>query len=196
MDHESDEWQANVSGKKGEETECEKLSGILAERERLISDLKSQLAERERLAEERKERLVYLQAEFENFRKYFEREREQIVMLAEEHLMKDLLPTLDDFQCMLKSCQGSQGLEGVRLVFRNLMKVLESHGLEKIDATGKRFDPHYHEVVCTERCNCEDGMVLEEFQTGYMLKKKVLRPAKVKIAERCTIMDSRTEEGE
>lgn len=178
---------------KMEEHECEKR---LEEKDKAIAELTRQLEEKARLLEQWKERFVYQQAEFENFRKYMEREREQIVSLAEERLVRDLLSTLDDFEGLMKNRRAGVDDGGIQLIYRNLLKVLGLHGLERIEAKGKRFDPFYHEAICRERSDCEEGTVLEELQTGYMLKKKVLRPAKVKIAERCTIMDSMTEEGE
>lgn len=173
----------------GDATATEAMEGPEA-REHMIGVLRSQLQAAARLAEERRERLLYLQAEFDNYRKHFEREREMVIALAEEGLIRELLGTVDDLERLLKSRSDAADNGGLRLVFRNFMKTLEKHGLRRIEALGKRFDPHYHEVLLTEKSDLEEGTILEELQPGYMLKMKVLRPAKVKIAEPCTVIDS------
>jgi molecular chaperone GrpE len=152
------------------------------ELETTISRLQDALTEQTRLAEDRLNRLKYLQADFDNYRKKFDREKEMIIALADERLIAELLTTLDDFERILQGSVDTVQKEGIVLLYKNFMKVLESHGLKRIESTGKKFDPYYHEAYCMEACDCENDTILEEFQPGYILKMKVIRPAKVKVA--------------
>ena len=74
--------------------------------------------------------------------------------------------------------------EALEMLHKNFLKILQGHGLKRIETIGAKFDPYYHEAFCVEMCDCEEGTIIEEFQPGYMLKFKVIRPAKVKIAEK------------
>ncbi|MGC8817253.1 MAG: nucleotide exchange factor GrpE [Candidatus Hadarchaeum sp.] len=149
--------------------------------EKLI-ELQREMEEKAKLAEERLNQLKYLQADFENYRKSLDREREQIIELANEGLIKDLLVVLDDFERALGSMKEGKDKEGLRMLYKNFFKILEQRGLRPIEALGKKFDPYYHEAVLREKSDQEEGTVLEELQKGYMLKSKVIRHSKVKVA--------------
>jgi molecular chaperone GrpE len=170
----------------GEDTRADAAEGLVQERkkepETEIKRLQEALSEQKRSTEEHLNRLKYLQADFDNYRKKFDREKEMIVALAEERLITDLLTTVDDLERILQVSNDTIQKEGLVLLYRNFMKVLESHGLKRIESVEKKFDPYYHEAYCTEVCDCENDIILEEFQSGYMLKTKVIRPAKVKVA--------------
>jgi molecular chaperone GrpE len=71
----------------------------------------------------------------------------------------------------------------MEMIYKNLSKILSAYGLQPIDCVGKKFDPHFHEVLCTEKCANEQNTVLEDLGKGYLLRSKVIRPSKVKIAE-------------
>lgn len=159
------------------EPETQKLQEKLAE-------LQKEMEEKTKLAEERLNQLKYLQADFENYRKSLDREKEQIVELANECLIKDLLVVLDDFERALQSMKEGKDKEGLSMLYKNFFKILEQHGLKPIEALGKKFDPYYHEAVLREKSDREEGTILEEFQRGYMLKSKVIRHSKVKVAEK------------
>jgi len=145
--------------------------------------LKKDLEEKTRLAEERLNQLKYLQADFDNFRKWSAKEKETITSLANEKLVCDLLVILDDFEQALPSLAQEKNREGMEMIHKKLVKVLSAYGLQPITCVGKKFDPHYHEVLCTEKCSAEPNTVTEEIGKGYQLKSKVIRPSKVKIAE-------------
>ena len=161
---------------------CEQ-SGQDADPRQEIARLRQELDETRKLAEERLTRLQYLQADFDNYRKGLEREKEQAIRLAGESLARDLLSVLDDLDKALPSLANEKNREGFELLVRKLHKILGSHGLSGIETLGKRFDPNLHEAVLKEQSGEEDGTVLEEYQKGYLFRSKVLRPAKVKIAE-------------
>ncbi len=135
------------------------------------------------LAEERLNQLKYLQADFDNYRKNFEKEKEKIIELANENLIRELLIILDDFERALLQADG-KNREGLLMLQKNFFRILENHGLKRIEALGKKFDPFLHEAFAKEKSEKEAGTVLEELQKGFMLKSKAIRPAKVKVAER------------
>jgi molecular chaperone GrpE len=152
--------------------------------ERRIERLQGELDEARRLAEERHARLQYLQADFENYRKSLERERDLSIQRAREALVADLLPVLDDLDQALPCLEGEKNREGFRLLSRKLRKVLEDIGLSAIESLGKPFDPRLHEAIARSESDLDDGTILEEYQKGYMLGSRVIRPSRVKIAER------------
>lgn len=151
-----------------------------------IEQLKKELDEQTRQAEERLDQLKYLQADFDNFRKWYAKEKDVITSLANERLIQDLLVVLDDFERALPAIEQEKNKEGMRMVFKKLVKILSDYGLEPIECVGKKFDPNIHEALCRERCGKETGTVLEDLGKGYRLKSKVIRPSKVKIAEQVT----------
>jgi molecular chaperone GrpE len=158
-------------------------SGQDADPREEIGGLQRELDEARKLAEERLTRLQYLQADFDNYRKSLEREREQVIQLAGETLVRDLLPVLDDMERALPSLSQEKNREGFELLSRKLHKILERHGLRSIESRGKRFDPNFHEAIAKGESTEEEGTILEEYQRGYLLRSKVIRPSKVKIAE-------------
>lgn len=146
-------------------------------------DLKKALEEQTRLAEERLTQLKYLQADFDNFRRWSAKEKDTITNLANERLISDLLVVLDDFDRALPSLGQEKNRQGLEMIYKKIIKILSEYGLQPIECTGKKFDPRYHEVLCTERCSQERNTIMEELGKGYLLKTKVIRPSKVKIAE-------------
>lgn len=151
-----------------------------------LEQLKKDLENQVKLAEDRLNQLKYLQADFDNYRKWSEKEKTSIIALANENLIKDLLVVLDDFQMALPSLKQEQNREGMEMIRKKMIKILSEYGLSPIECVGKKFDPYFHEVICTEKCKEESNTILEDFSTGYQLKSKVIRPSKVKIAEHVT----------
>ena len=132
------------------------------------------------------DRLLRLAAEFDNYKKRAAREREQYVALANERIVKELLPILDDLERALAAAEQheeAQLEEGVRLVHRSLASLLERNGLTQIETEGK-FDPHVHEALLAQPAEeKESGDVLDVIQKGYKLGDRVVRPARVIVAE-------------
>jgi len=128
--------------------------------------------------EDCKDTNLRLRADFENYRKQLDRDREQFAGLANEGLIKELLSVVDDLERAAE-----RGDEGIGLIHKNFLKVLGDNGLKRIECVWERFDPHYHEVLCQEESDEGEGTILEELQPGYMLKDKVIRHSKVKIAK-------------
>jgi molecular chaperone GrpE len=130
------------------------------------------------------DRLQRLAAEFDNFRKRAAREQGELLARANERLVKELLPVLDDLGRALDAAEEHQEAkleEGVRLVHRSLASLLEREGLAEIETDGK-FDPHVHEALLSQPSEAEEGSVIEVVQKGYRLGDKILRPARVVVA--------------
>jgi molecular chaperone GrpE len=130
------------------------------------------------------DRLLRLAADFENYKKRAAREREEYVRLANERLVKELLPVLDDLERALAAVTEHEEAnveEGVRLVHRSLASLLERNGVKEIDTTGK-FDPHVHEALLSQPSEAEEGSVIDVVQKGYAIGDRVVRPARVVIA--------------
>lgn len=148
-------------------------------------------AEVEALQRERDEyydRLLRKTAEFDNYRKRIERERQQVTEAAAADLIEDLLPLVDDMERALKADAGSEGADayrrGVELIHKQMTDVLRKRGVRPIEALGADFDPHYHQAVAYDPADGRrDGEVIEEFRRGYMLGDRLLRPAMVKVAK-------------
>jgi molecular chaperone GrpE len=155
-----------------------------AELEQHLADLGQRLVE---LEAERDERLADLQrvaADFDNYRKRAARDQESLIARANERLVKELLPVLDDLERALDAAAAHEEVkleEGVRLVHRELSQVLEKEGLLEIGTDGA-FDPHEHEALLTQPADADEGAILEVIQKGYRLGDRVLRPARVVVA--------------
>lgn len=132
------------------------------------------------------DRLLRKQAEFDNYRKRVQREKEVFLQDANADLIRALLPVLDGFERALRHRDKNvpKGFyEGVELIYQELLGVLARAGVTPIEAAGKPFDPHLHQAVETvEAEGYRDQEVVEELQRGYKLKHRLLRPAIVKVA--------------
>lgn len=129
------------------------------------------------------ESLQRLQAEFENFKKRTDKEKQDFCKYAEKELMVELLPVLDNFELALKNTKdNSEFIKGVELIYSQLVSGLEKKGLKIIETQGK-FDPHKHEVLLQEESDKDSGEILEELQKGYQLNETILRTAKVKVSK-------------
>lgn len=139
---------------------------------------------------EYKDKYIRLYAEFENARKRMERERTEFVKYANEELIGDFLNILDDLKRCVQAAQAQKEnnqalLKGIEMVMAHIHEMLKRQGVRPIEALGKPFDPHFHEILMqVESDGHEDPVVLEEFQKGYMYNDKVIRTAKVKIAKK------------
>jgi molecular chaperone GrpE len=147
------------------------------------------IAERDQLAADKadlKDRLLRTLADFDNFRRRAARDRSEYVQFAAMEMVRDLIPVLDDFRRAIKvETADKEYAKGIELIDQRLFEMLKKAGLEPIEAAGKPFDPNLHQAV--DRVQSEelpDQTVLEEYQSGYNFKGKLLRPAMVKVAVR------------
>ncbi len=134
--------------------------------------------------EELRETLQRLQADFENYRKRMEKDKEEFTKYASSKLIAELLPILDSFELAIKNKNNNDDfVKGVEMIYSQLSSLLEKQGLNQIEAEGKPFNPYVHEALMQEESEKEDGMVIEEFQRGYMLGETVLRHSRVKVSK-------------
>jgi len=144
-------------------------------------------AERDQLAADKadlKDRLLRALADFDNFRRRAERDRSEYVQFAAMEMVRDLIPILDDFRRAVKvETADKEYAKGIELIDQRLFETLKKAGLEPIEAAGKRFDPNLHQAVDrVQSKELPDQTVLEEYQSGYNFKGKLMRPAMVKVA--------------
>ena len=151
------------------------------------AQIASLTAGRDQLAAEKadlRDRLLRALADFDNFRRRAERDRSEYVQFAAMEMVRDLIPILDDFRrAMTVETADKEYAKGIELINQRLFEALKKSGLERIEAAGKPFDPNLHQAV--DRVQSEelpDQTVLEEYQSGYNFKGKLLRPAMVKVA--------------
>ncbi|CAM4266362.1 nucleotide exchange factor GrpE [Paenibacillus tarimensis] len=143
--------------------------------------------ELEQLVEEHQQRLLRTQADYDNFRRRTQKEKEELAQYASMKLVGQLLPVMDNFERAIGASKESGDFDalskGVDMIFRQMAQLLEQEGLRPMESVGQPFNPEFHQAVMTvESDEYEEGTVVEELQKGYMLKEKVLRPAMVKVS--------------
>lgn len=162
-----------------EEENTPEQTDPLAEKLQEIEMLKSKL-------EEAENRYLRLQADFDNFRRRTRLDIEANEKYRAQKLITDLLPAIDNFERALQmdadNEQTKSLLQGMDMVYRSLIDALKKEGAEVIEAVGKEFNPHLHQAVMqAEDENFESNVVVQEFQKGYILKDRVIRPSMVKV---------------
>ena len=152
-----------------------------------IEDLKNRAAK----ADENWERLLRTTADMENFKKRAQREREEAIKFANESLFKKLIPILDSFDMALAAAKPDHGAApaslqtGVAMIHQQIRNMLLESGLEEVDASGKPFDPNWHEAVSEQESDeVPEGHVLQQMRKGYKLRDRLIRPATVIVAKK------------
>jgi len=184
------EFEKAMDEQQEQTAECEMLEEEFAQTEAEL-EAEAETSERDSRdieIQELKNSLQRLQADFINFRRRVEKEKDQISVFANEKILTELLPVIDNLERALISCaeheKESSVYSGVELVLRQMIDILGKFGLEKIDATDCEFDPNVHHAVMNEeREDVEAGIVVEVFQHGYKLSDKVIRPSMVKVSK-------------
>lgn len=151
----------------------EEIEALKGQVEKLTGDL-----------QEKKDRLLRLQADFDNFRRRSAKEREEISAVVTQNFCKDMLPLLDNFErAMAAETKDVEAFQkGVEMIFTQFQEVLKKNGLEQIEAVGLKFDPNFHQAVMrVEDPEKEDDTVAQELQKGYMVKGRVIRPSMVQV---------------
>ncbi len=168
----------------------EKLSGgQAAEQAAVGARATAEAAELDALRRERDEnydRFLRKSAEFENYRKRVERERRELNGYVTGEVLRDLLPIIDNFEraLLVRGADTEAYRKGVEIIHDQLLDLLKKRGVTPIDAVGAMFDPHLHQAVVYEPSpGRPDGEVTEEFQRGYKIGDRLLRPAMVKVAK-------------
>jgi molecular chaperone GrpE len=152
-----------------------------------VAELQAQAAK----AKETYDQLLRTTADFDNYRKRAARERQDAVKFANEALLQKLIPVLDNFDMAIAAATGAnegaaQSLQtGVNMILSQLRNTLTEAGLEEIDATGKPFDPNFHEAVSQQETHdVPEGHVVQQLRKGYRLRERLLRPATVIVAKK------------
>ena len=151
--------------------------------------LANMLAEAQQMVNEERDKYLRLAAEFDNYRKRTLKEKAELIKNGGEKTLTAILPVLDDFERALKNMEATEATqamkEGVELIFTKFNKVLAQEGLQKIVTEGKDFDVDFHEAIALIPAPSEDlkGKILDCVQTGYTLNEKVIRHAKVAVAQ-------------
>lgn len=149
--------------------------------------MREQLAEQKEEAARHQDRYLRERAELENFKKRMVRERADAVRFASEPLIRELLPAVDNLERALAHGEDNQLpiMEGVRLVLKSLLEILQRHGVTRIEATGQTFDPTRHEAMAqVDSEDPEPNRVVAQHQCGYLLHDRLLRPALVSVSRR------------
>lgn len=136
--------------------------------------------------------LQRLQADFSNYRRRSEKEKEELAEFVRGNIVLEILPIIDDFERLLRSKSENIDIKkGAHLIYKNLMSTLEKLGLVAFLDKGEEFDPNFHEALSVKSTSLEnDGKIIEIWQKGYRLKKRLLRPAKVVVGEYKTVQEN------
>jgi molecular chaperone GrpE len=154
-----------------------------------IGELEARVVALEKEKSSLQDEILRRAADSENFRKRIFREKEEAIRYANAGLLSDVVPIIDDFERAIQSAEESKDFAafhaGVSLIEKQLVSVLERNwGLKRFSAEGELFDPERHEAIAAEESDEHDtSVVLEEYQKGYFLHDRVLRPSKVKVAK-------------
>ena len=152
--------------------------GLVKENEKLKADLAA-----------KNDRLLRLQADFDNFRKRTAKEKLELAATVEQSFLKDLLPLLDNLSRASESAENDNSdaeslRKGIKMIRMETIAAMGKHGLEPIETTDKMFDPNYHQAVGTVKDESKaDGMIAAEFQSGYMARGRVIRPSMVQVVK-------------
>jgi len=175
---------ADKHGQSGEQ----KTEKIVAEdHNQEIDDLKKKLEEKEKEAADNYDKYLRAIAELDNYRKRAARERTDIIKYGKEDIIKDILPFMDSLDRALEHDTGDIKAfkDGVALIREQLLGCLKKHGVEKIEAAGKDFDPNFHEALMqTESDQHEDNKIVSEMEKGYLLNGRLLRPSRVCVCKK------------
>ncbi len=169
----------------GQQTEAEAQPEELTAEEKLAKELE----EAKQVIEEQKDKYLRLSAEFDNYRKRTLKEKAELIKNGGAKAIESVLPVLDDLERALANMQKADDVqamyEGIELIYQKFLKNLGQEGLEKMEPIGTAFDTDFHEAIALVPAQEEDqkGKVLDCVQTGYKLHEKVLRHAKVVVAQ-------------
>ena len=163
-------------------------SAELKQQAEQIEEMKAQIEALQAENSELKNQYLRKQADFENFRKRMQREKQESIKYANSNLLQDLITIIDDFERAIRSSEESRDFDsfhsGIKMIEHQFVNMLErKYGLSRMESEGKEFDPQMHEAINMEETpDVEVQTVTEDYQKGYLLNDRVLRHAKVKVA--------------
>ncbi len=159
-------------------------------------DLKVKLQEMEKKSSENYDKYVRAVAELDNYKKRAVREKADAIRYGNENLLRDILPLVDNMDRAMEHACNSEDFnafrEGLKMLQQQLLSCLQKHGVEQIEAVGKDFDPHVHEAMLqVESKEHDESKVVGEFERGYLLNGRLLRPSKVSVCRRLNKEDQK-----
>jgi molecular chaperone GrpE len=151
-----------------------------------LTKANEKIADLEQKVQDYENKLYRVQADFENYKRRVRLDQESAQKYRAQSLISDMLSSIDNFERAMKIDAEDEKtktlLQGMDMVYRGLIEALKNEGVEIIDAVGHQFDPQLHQAVMqVEDSEYESGVVIEEFQKGYKLKDRVIRPSMVKV---------------
>ena len=173
-------------------SEVDELRARLDDQGSQVNQLRSELDQATSEREEFRTKLLRSAADLENFRKRKEREKEEMRRYGVDKIVLDLLPAVDNMERALEHAsdgaeEGSKAasvIDGIKMVHRQLITALEKHGVQSFDSVGERFDPRHHEAIQQiDTSEHETGTIMQEYQKGYFLHDRLLRPALTVVAK-------------
>ncbi|MZQ81929.1 nucleotide exchange factor GrpE [Paenibacillus sp. 5J-6] len=187
-DNKTDEQDVNTTYAADNEQTADNQEDVAAQDTQAEASPEASELEKARVqAEENYQRLLRVQADFDNFRRRARAEKEDFAKYASLKLIEQLLPIVDNFDRALASSKETKDFDalakGLDMTYRGMDQLLTAEGLKPIEAVGQPFNPEFHQAVMqVESDEHEEGIVVEELQKGYILKDKVIRPAMVKVS--------------
>ena len=171
------------------EAQIDSETEVLPLDEMTNEQLIERVAEIQKDSEANYDRYLRSQAELDNIKKRFQKEKEGLIRFANDSLVKQLLPVVDNLEKALAHSEDNASIdairEGIELTMKELVNTLKNTGVEEVAAVGKPFDPNFHEAMFEkEDDSVEPGTVLEELQKGYLLHQRLLRPAMVSVSKK------------
>ena len=162
--------------------------GSKVKAKKIVEDMQNKIAELENANKDIQEQFLRKRAEFENFRRRMEKDKEDFIKYSLEKFIKELIPVIDSFNMALHPNnipeEQQKVFEGFSLIFKQFQDLLSKSGVTEIEAIGKTFDPNFHQAISQENSQqVESGKIIREYQKGYKLHDRLLRPSMVVVAE-------------
>lgn len=178
-------------GKNNKEKNNKKEQGEVKEQETINIPKKEydELNQKAKNSSELQDKLLRIGAEFENYKKRVQREREDLIKYVGETFILELLHIIDNFERAFQAADKTQDFkilhQGVEMILKDVETFLKDKGVKKMVTVGLQFDPHKHEAIEDVVCNDKpENIIVEELQVGYELNGRVIRPAKVKVSKK------------
>lgn len=155
------------------------------EKKKTKKELEEEIKTKNKEIKELRNKYLMALADLENYKKRMKKESEEFMKYANERLLKEFIPVVDNFERALMVKHSDDDFsKGIELIYKHLLSILKKEGVEAFESVGKEFNPRYHEAVSVVASKHKDGIVIEELEKGYNLKGKLARPARVVVAQK------------
>ncbi len=161
------------------------LESMLEDERKKVEELEKKLKEESEKSASYWDRILRMQADFENYQKNIEKNMKEYEKILNERIIKDLIEDLENLERVVyfSEKENSNLYESLKIIYDHFLSTMKKYGLEIIESVGKKFDPYCHEAVIVEEGE-EDNMVVEELSKGYKLNGKVIKPSRVKVIKK------------